>query len=645
MKPFFLAEIGQALLYTTVIVALIGIVGSRYFLKRSSLVGFAFARINLGFLCGSLLGCLGLLFAGFIKTDLSLKTVAINSSNLEPLIYKIAALWSNHEGSLLLWNVTLCLFGFSFALFPTPGLSRRQKTHMLMWFHAVLFGFLVFMTWLSNPFELMSVVPHKGLGMNPLLHDPSMTFHPPTLYFGYIGFIVPFIIAMGLMGTRALTADTLYTLSLWTYIPWVFLTFGITAGALWAYYELGWGGYWAWDPVENASLLPWLSSTAALHMYTRSKYKGCASKSQILWVLGLSAVSWLLSLLGTYITRSGVVASIHGFAQDEQRGLFLLGFLCVLVILTSLGLIRTAITNREVQTPTSLPSKSIFFNRSTLLMMMVVGAVSIVIFLIVATLAPVFLGGTITESFYNLYLVPMALLMLGLMGLVNLVTWAGVTSLWQRFKDHVIAVNIGLLVMILILYDDEFTANIWSIYGCLGSGLSAMLMASTAQVWTQKKRHIMSLAHIGFAVVILGVSLNTLYKDDQHIWLTVGESGFVGKYEFLYKGVTQTTGRHYDFEEAQIDVINFAGETIATLAPQTRLYHAQNVLTSKTSIQMRYYAHLYAILGPQMSTGERSIRILYQPFVDLIWGGGLLITLAGIFALCRRRNSAAKIGA
>ncbi len=646
-----ISSLGQALLLTSLIVSFIGSVGGFYFLRKAPLAGLAFSKINLGFLVATITGCMALLLLGFIQTDLSLKTVAMNSANIEPLIYKISALWSNHEGSLLLWIFTLVGYGFIFSLTRTAGVTATQKTIMLIIFHMILFGFVLFMVWLSNPFETLAVTPHKGLGLNPLLHDPSMTFHPPSLYFGYIGFIIPFVMSLGLC-LKPIPQDKVLSivksLQFWTYLPWAFLTFGITAGSLWAYYELGWGGYWAWDPVENASLLPWLSATAATHALVRLKHHP-KSRGKMLLVLLTAAASWLLSLLGTYITRSGVVASVHGFAQDEDRGLFLLVFLGVLTGLTVCA-IGIYIWQKQKQKQkykqsqdykTMMPKSggSSLLNRSFLSLVYILVLGFVTLFLIIVSLAPVVLGGTYDESFYNQFLVPIGLGMLLMMAMVNLVTWEGVKSLWTRFRSQLIGVNIGLAVMALIMYGDTFKAIYPHIWGAIGAGFASWLIVSTLQVWRRHKTHVMHVAHLGFAVMVLAVSLNAIYKEDKHFWLHQNDSGFVGKYEFLYSGVQKTEGEHYDQEQAVVDVINIQGEVVATLTPQTRLYHTQEVLVSKTSIQRRYFSHVYGILGPELKSKERSIRILYQPFVEGIWLGGLLMTLAGIMAMFRRARN------
>ena len=650
-----IASLGQSLLLTTTIIAFVGMILPTYFRRKHPLFGLRFAQINLTFLGVCILGSLGLLMYGFLSSDFSIRTIVMNSSELDPIMYRLSAVWSHHEGSLLLWVFTLTLFGVVFALVKTPGATDFQKVTMLSWYHGLIFGFLIFLILLSNPFEVMDVIPHKGLGLNPLLHDPSMTFHPPTLYFGYIGFAVPFVMAIGLLRRgphvdpprHSLDSAALKSLQLWTYIPWVFLTFGITAGSLWAYYELGWGGFWAWDPVENASLLPWLSSTAALHAMVKALAKARKNpqntqQNLLLSVLSLSLLTWLLSLFGTYLTRSGIVASVHGFAQDDERGFFLLVFIAVLSI-GVLPYLFSALKTRFFSSDNQAHKSRNRFSKHTLITLHIGIMVVSICVLLIATLSPLFLDAVVSEDFYNLIFVPIALAMLGFMILVFFKTWGDTSKKTSIFRRYLPSINLGLLGVAIILYQESFEPSLNSVFAVFGIGLSLVLVGISIQhVWRLKKVTVTTVAHAGFAVLVLGVSMNWLYKEDQQFWLKEGDSAFLAHYEVLYEGTTRINSPHYDKEQAILRVINPLGDRVATLTPETRLYHSQNALISKTSIRHRYYAHIYAVLGPQMKTGERSIRLLFQPFVDLIWIGGLLMALAGgitVFSLVRRRSS------
>ncbi len=629
-----ISDFGYSLLLTALVVSFIGIIIPLYIGARQNDIAprmaLRFAQINLGFLLGVMLVAIGLLLYAFLISDFSLKVVTLNSNALEPLMYRFVALWGNHEGSMLLWVLTLCLYGFTFAVTGRDALPDKLKSTMLSLFHALIFGFILFLVMTSNPFEGLSQVPHKGLGLNPILQDASMTFHPPSLYFGYIGFSVPFVMALAFMMVGKFEKDNIFLLKTWTYIPWAFLTFGVTAGSLWAYYELGWGGWWAWDPVENASLLPWITSTAALHSFRL--YAQSVSKGRALIVLLMSAASWLLSLLGTYITRSGIVASVHGFAQDDQRGLFLLVFLGVLVILTLVSVISFFLKHRcKIQ----LMNQGV---RHYLSKVNIVFMVAIVGLLILGTLAPLMIDAALSVDFYNQILVPMGLLILVAMACVPFFKWAPVI-LGKVFRPYVFHFNMGLLALLLVLYQDSFLPSWWAVFASLGIALSIVVLGTTFKEWRKSKLHVMTLAHIGFAVMTLGMSLNVLYKQESHFWIAPGTSGFVGDYEILLKGVNQDENKLYVREFASLDVINFKGDIVVSLFPETRLYKTQQVLVSKTSIAQRYWVHLYAILGPQATDGKRSIQIYYHPFVNLIWGGGFLMLLAGLLSLFRKRRS------
>ena len=671
-----LADFGESLLLSLTIISFIGWLAPFYFRRKLPLFGLRFAQINLGFITAGIVSAFGLLVYAFITTDLSLKTVALNSSVHDSFVYRIVALWSNHEGSLLLWLMCMCGFGLSFALFPTPGVTTNQKVTMLAWFHFIAFGFFLFLVSLSSPFAVLDVKPHKGLGLNPLLHDPSMTFHPPTLYFGYIGFVIPFIMGLGLcksnnscktsqqsqaapLSKEVVSKEAVRTLKLWTYIPWIFLTFGITAGSLWAYYELGWGGYWAWDPVENASVFPWLLATASLHSYRNFIRESYPKKSQALSILLLSFSLWLMSLLGTYITRSGIIASVHGFARDDERGFYLLIFISCLVILACVYFLRAVFTMASPNTRITAelhPTRGILagLTKKSLSSLHVKIMVCLTVVLILATLSPLFATGALDVDFYNKIFVPAALIMCFAMIFVTYVKWKPLQGdWWSILKPRLLPINLGLLVVAVMLYRQSFEPNLWSLYSVVGAGTALWLLAAILQKFWYDLSHyrkkpknsgqkrsrsslqqnlVVHCAHAGFAFLVLGVSLNAFYKQDHHIWANEGEAVKLFPYEIMFRGVTKTSSSLYDQEQATIYVQNLLGDHVATLTPQTRLYHTQNALVSKTSLHQKHLGHLYAILGPQLETGERSLRILYQPFIILIWVGGMLMVIAGMLA-------------
>ncbi|HBN22716.1 MAG TPA: hypothetical protein DD412_05705 [Holosporales bacterium] len=625
-----IVDLGHSMLLAAFIVAAVGTIVPLMIARRSTLLSLRFAQINGSFLLFLLLGSFLSLAYAFMTSDFSLKIVTLNSEASEPLIYRLVALWGNHEGALLLWIVTLTLYVVLFS-FSGRGIATHQdRTRMLAISSAILWVFLLFMLWTSNPFETLKVTPHKGLGLNPILQDPSMTFHPPSLYFGYIGFVIPFAMGVGFLWRGHFKKEHAHWMRLWTLIPWSFLTFGVTAGSLWAYYELGWGGWWSWDPVENASLLPWLASTALLHAIGSYRRTG----SLKLWCLFLSLITYLSSLLGTYITRSGVVASVHGFAKDEQRGLYLLSFTALLAFLSFLLFAIRAYRMRS-------NSAVIYPTLSSFVTLNIYGFLFVSLVLIIGTLYPVFGEATVTESFFNTSINPIALAALFLMGLATFVKWKP-APLWPLLRTRLLPLNIGLLVIAILMYQETLEKNAENLIGIFALGFSLWVLIASAMAWVKKRAHSMMLAHIGFAICVIGMSSDALFQEEGTLWLGAGESDTFAGYTFVLENIQQNEASNYINEVATIGVFNFKGETVATLKPETRLYGTKGALVSKTAIAQRYWAHLYVVLGPMLETGQRSIRVFYHPLVMLIWLGGGLMSLAGgvgLLGYLRRRSS------
>ncbi len=616
-------DLGHSFLLTALIIAAVGCVVPLYIARKaSSSLGLRFAQINGLFLLSLFLGSFGILAYAFFTSDFSLKVVTLNSEAAEPLIYRLVALWGNHEGSLLLWVTTLSIYGVVFSFSGRGIATDLDRTRMLSVLSALLFGFVLFMLMTSNPFESLAVTPHKGLGLNPILQDPSMTFHPPSLYFGYIGFVIPFAMAVGFLWRGHFKKEHAAWLRLWTLIPWSFLTFGVAAGSLWAYYELGWGGWWSWDPVENASLLPWVTSTALLHAIGSYRRSGTLK----LWCLSLALLSWLMSMLGTYITRSGIVASVHGFAKDEQRGFYLLVFMGIMAVL-SLGLFAYRALKMRAKTAPLYPTRSGF------MAVHIYALCFAAIVLILGTLYPVWGEATVTESFFNTTLNPLALGFLVLMALATMVGWKP-PQLWQSLRKNLLPLNFGLLLIAILMYQHTLDKSPQNLVAIFVLGLSIWVAAASLKAWVKKrKEHAMMLAHIGFAVCVMGMSTDALFKQEASLWLAPGESKEFAGYAFVLDNVQQDEMLTYVKETALIGVFNFKGALVAEMRPETRLYKTQQALVSKTSIAQRYWAHLYVVLGPQLETGQRSLRVFYHPFVMLIWFGGVLMSLAGLLAL------------
>jgi cytochrome c-type biogenesis protein CcmF len=633
-----IAELGYSAVIAAFIIAtlmpFIGLLG----FKKAPVLGikivtiaqrFNFSLIAIAFLS---------LAISFLTSNFSLKTVLLNSEAQEAWIIRLIALWSNHEGSLLLWILTLS--GYGVLLSFSDRKRRDQPIHFYPHFflHLIIAGFLGFLVILSNPFETLSVAPLQGLGMNPLLQDPAMTYHPPTLYFGYVGFVIPFVIALSILVTGTFTTADAIWLRHWTLLAWLFLTLGITAGSFWAYYELGWGGWWFWDPVENASLLPWLTATALVHTLTVARKTDQFKR----WSLFLALVTFLLSMLGTYITRSGIVASVHGFAQDDTRGLYLLLFTGLLTVL-ALGIFC-----RRVHT---IPTRPLGQLRPKL----IGGHIGIMLFvgliLILGTFFPLlsqaWLGQEVilNESFYNRLIVPFGIGLLMIMGLIPWVSGHKFT-LNTFLTAQGTWINLCLAAFVLLLFMpglehflgiSTIAASLWVI---IMTGRSAILKGR-AQPRIAYNSWAMFIAHLGLALMALGMGVDVTFTQEQHVWLAPKQHSDFMTYRLTLKEVQQSDQGTYLNDQAKVEVF-YEGQSLTVLKPARRLYKTKSVLVAKTAIFQHGLSHLYLVLGPALQSGERSLKMVYHPLVFLIWLGGILMALAALLSLGQRRKERQK---
>jgi len=632
-------EMGHSAIIAALILSGVGGLVSLYLLKHPPVLALRFSQGTGLFILGFLILSIMALGYAFISSDFALKTVVMNSEAAQPLIYRFVALWGNHEGSMLLWVVTMAVYSAVFSFTGAQTISIKDRVRMQALLSFILFGFLVFIFATSNPFERLDVIPKQGLGLNPILQDPSMTFHPPTLYFGYIGFVIPFVIAVGLLWSSTFTRDHAIFLRQWTLIPWIFLTLGILTGSFWAYYELGWGGWWFWDPVENASLLPWLAATALLHALAVFRKKGTKSGTGGLWSLFLALLTFILSLLGTYVVRSGSLMSVHSFAQDAERGLFLLAFLALVGGL-SMGLFIFRLKKIRGK---GVAEKGLmaWISRSGLITVNTYLFIVSIVIVLLGTFYPLFIGGDVSigASFFNQSLMPLALIALVLMGLVPFLPWQHTINPKtlrnpEIFKKNLLILNIVLLLTVYLLYRQE----IRSILAILSLSFSVGVILMTGKGWLLKenrtaKTHGMFLAHMGFAVCILGMSVDSLFDQEKNLLLSIGETKAFQDYTFTLDTIETTHTPTYDAEIATLSVKQH-DTIIAYLKPEKRLYRKQAALLTETAIhQTPLFSQLYVVLGPLHANGKRSIRVLYHPFVLLIWLGALLMALGGFISL------------
>ena len=589
--------------------------------------------------------CLGY---SFITNDFSVLNVATNSNSQLPLHYRLAATWGSHEGSLLLWTLMLALWTVAVSLF-SRHLPDEMVARVLSVMGIVSVGFLSFMLLTSNPFARIFPVPPDGRDLNPLLQDPAMVAHPPMLYMGYVGFSVAFSFAIAALIGGRLDATWARWSRPWTTIAWMFLTCGIALGSFWAYYELGWGGWWFWDPVENASFMPWLVGTALIHSLAVTEKRG-GFKS---WTVLLAIAAFSLSLLGTFLVRSGVLTSVHAFATDPKRGIFILAFL---VIVIGGSLLLYAWRAKQV----GLGSKFEVISRESLLLsnnvLLTVAAGSVLL----GTLYPLIVDAlgmgklSVGPPYFNLVFVPLMAPAMFLMGIGPLARWkkASLPELAQRLRwAFVISVLSALTLPFLLggwkwLVSLGLLLAIWIVTTVLVNVWERVRVTSGQLTTFQKLRmqsrsyYGMQVAHLGVAVFIVGVTMVTGYQSEQDVKMHVGDVVRAGGFVFQFNGISEVTGPNYVGARAEI-IVSRNGVEKERMYPEKRNYTASGNVMTETAIDSGLFRDLYVSLGEPVGSGAWSVRVYYKPFVGWIWGGALLMAVGGGLALSDRRYALA----
>jgi cytochrome c-type biogenesis protein CcmF len=590
----------------------------------------------------------GCLAYSFITNDFSVLNVATNSNSQLSLHYRLAATWGSHEGSLLLWALMLALWTAAVSLF-SRHLPEEMLARVLSVMGIVSVGFLLFMLLTSNPFTRLFPVPPDGRDLNPLLQDPAMVAHPPMLYMGYVGFSVAFAFAIAALIGGRLDATWARWSRPWTTIAWIFLTCGIALGSFWAYYELGWGGWWFWDPVENASFMPWLVGTALIHSLAVTEKRG-GFKS---WTVLLAITAFSLSLLGTFLVRSGVLTSVHAFAADPQRGVFILAFL-VLIIGGSLVLFAWRAKQVGLGGKFDLVSRESLLLSNNVLLTVAAGSV------LLGTIYPLFVDAlgwgklSVGPPYFNLVFVPLMAPAMFLMGIGPIARWKKAS-----LPDLLTRVRWAFVISVLSAVALPFVFGQWKWLVSLG-WLLAIWIVSTVfiNIWEriritsgqlttfQKLRsqsrsyYGMQVAHLGVAVFIIGVAMVTGYQVEQDVRMERGDVVRAGGYEFRFNGTTRSAGPNYQADRAEI-IVSKNGSEIERMYPEKRNYNARGDVMTETAIDSGLFRDLYVSLGEPIGLNAWSVRVYYKPFVGWIWGGALLMALGGGLALTDRRYALA----
>ena len=595
-----------------------------------------FALVALAFVCLAL---------AFVGNDFSVLYVATNSNRSLPTHYRFAAVWGGHEGSMLLWTLMLAVWTVAVARF-SAHLPDKVMARILAVMGWLSFGFLLFMLMTSNPFDRLVPTPANGRDLNPLLQDPGMVIHPPMLYMGYVGLSVAFSFAVAALIGGNLDATWARWTRPWTTAAWIFLTIGIALGSGWAYYELGWGGWWFWDPVENASFMPWLVATALIHSLAVTEKRN-SFKS---WTVLLAILAFSLSLLGTFLVRSGVLSSVHAFATDPRRGLFILAFL-VIVIGASLALYAWRAPKVGIGARFALLSRETLLLGNNVLLVVACGAV------LLGTLYPLALDAlgmgkiSVGPPYFDTVFVPLLTPLIFLMGIGPLARWkeAELPDLASRLKWAAGAAVVATLLTIWL------RGGIGSV-GVVGLLMAFWIVGSVATDLFERLRPVggvrtgllhrarliprsiagMQLAHLGVAVFILGVTLVKTGEIERDVRMQPGDTTTIGDLVFTFSGVREVAGPNYRAMQGTISVTD-KGRPVVTLHPEKRHYPATQSTMTEAAIEAGLTRDLYVSLGEPVDGGAWIVRVYVKPFVDWIWGGCLVMALGGLLAASDRR--------
>jgi cytochrome c-type biogenesis protein CcmF len=584
----------------------------------------------------------------FINNDFSVLYIAQHSNSTLPLVYRVTAVWGGHEGSILLWVLILSCWTFAVSIF-SKQLDEPTVARILGVMGLVSTGFLLFTLFTSNPFSRLLPAARDGQDLTPLLQDPGMVIHPPMLYMGYVGFVVAFAFAISALLSGRLDAAWARWSRPWTTVAWCFLTCGIALGSFWAYYVLGWGGWWFWDPVENASLLPWLAGTALMHSLAVTEKRGGFK----MWTALLAIIAFSLSLLGTFLVRSGVITSVHAFASDPTRGIFILGFLA-LVVGGSLLLFAWRAPKVGVGGTFELVSRESALLANNVLLIVACAAVML------GTLYPLVVDAlglgkiSVGPPYFDAVFVPLMAPALFLMGVGPIARWRKAQAI-DLAKKLRWAVGVSLATALIA----PFLLGRWSpmigfalllaawIASTAVLNLATRLREHPAPAWSQRLRaqpgsyYGMLLAHVGVAVFIVGVTIVGGYAVEKDVRMEPGDTVTLGDHVFKLERIGERRGPNYTAIRATLSVTQ-GGKPLGEMHPERRVYTVSRTPLTETAIDRSFTRDLYVALGEPVSATAWGLRVYYKPFVGWIWGGCVLMALGGLLAVLDRRYRAAR---
>ena len=578
---------------------------------------FQLILVSLSFLC---------LVFSFVFSDFSNETVFNNSHTTKPLFYKISGTWGNHEGSLLLWLLVLTLFIFLF-LIKTKKQPVKYKILTLLFQQIIIIGFFIFLIQTSNPFNYLYPIPDEGLGLNPILQDPALAIHPPILYLGYVGSSIIFSSALAATCLNMISKKWASHIKKWVLISWVFLTLGIMLGSIWAYYELGWGGFWFWDPVENVSLMPWLALTTLLHCIL------VLEKKQVLtsWVIILSISTFTLSMCGTFLVRSGILNSVHTFANDPGRGLFILVFLFSLILISLFVFFFFHKSTQNELNNFSWLSKETSIIINNWFMMYFLSVV------LIGTVYPIFLDVLSSQKisvgppFYHKLIVPFLIPFLLAMAIGPKLKWVK-SNLDDKFS-MILLLIISVLISFFIL--KIFEAN-FLINTILISSATYLFFITFRDFFIRKFNNIsQNIAHFGFSLLILSILFNSLFSSEIITNLKIGETFDDSKTKIFFKSIKQKEEKNFKSIVANFNIENSKG-IIETLSPELRIYNQPNIVTSEADIKTTMMSDKFIVINVVQNQDYFNVRYQVKPFMLWIWISVLLISFGGLLSLFKK---------
>ena len=568
---------------------------------------------------------LGLVFS-FIYSDFSNETVFNNSHTTKPLFYKISGTWGNHEGSLLLWLVVLTLFIFLF-LIKSKDLLKKYRVLTVLYQQIIIIGFFIFLIKSSNPFNYIFPIPEEGLGLNPILQDPALAIHPPVLYLGYVGSSIIFSSALSATTLNYISKTWATHIKNWVLISWIFLTLGILLGSIWAYYELGWGGFWFWDPVENVSLMPWLALTTLLHCILVLEKRNNLSS----WAIILSIATFTLSMCGTFLVRSGILNSVHTFANDPERGLYILTFLFILIFLSLLIFFIFHKSDSRNSSSFFLLSKETSILINNWFMMYFLSVV------LIGTVYPIFLDVISSQKisvgppFYHKLIAPFLIPFLIFMAIGPQLKW--IKSGLEEKLHLVVLFIISLLISFLIVKNLDVNFLINTIL--IGSAFYLFFITIRDFFLKGFKNIQQNIAHFGFSLLILSILFNNIFSSELITNLKVGESFKSDRFEIIFNDLKKFEEKNYTSFKGNFSIRE--NEIEDELEPELRVYNQPNIITSEADIKTTFFTDKFITMNTVQNEEYFNIRYQVKPFMLWIWISVLLISLGGLVSLFKKK--------